>query len=72
MHLEGIVSKRAELIFAGKAGTGFDLATGHELPARLRKIERNDPPFASAPRAYQRGARSIQSVASRRSRLQLD
>ena len=40
MHLEGIVSKRAELIFAGKAGTGFDLATGHELPARLRKIER--------------------------------
>ena len=47
---------RGKLIFAGKAGTGFDLKTGHELVARLRKLERPDPPFAVVPRAYQRGA----------------
>jgi bifunctional non-homologous end joining protein LigD len=48
---------RGMLVFAGKAGTGFDLKTGHDLVARLRKLERPDPPFAAVPRAYQRGAR---------------
>jgi hypothetical protein len=33
-------------IFAGKAGTGFDLKTGHDLVARLRKLERAGPTFA--------------------------
>jgi len=46
-----------KLIFAGKAGTGFDLKTGHDLVAWLRKLERPEPPFVAVPRAYQRGAR---------------
>ena len=46
-----------KLIFAGKAGTGFDLNTGHDLVAWLRKLERADPPFTAVPRAYQRGSR---------------
>jgi ATP-dependent DNA ligase len=45
-----------KLIFAGKAGTGFDLNTGRDLVGRLRELERSDPPFAAVPRAYQRGA----------------
>ena len=49
--------EKGKLIFAGKAGTGFDLNTGHDLVARLRKLERGDPPFAGVPRAYQRGSR---------------
>jgi hypothetical protein len=44
-----------KLIFAGKAGTGFDLKTGHDLVVRLRELVRSDPPFAAVPRAYQRG-----------------
>jgi bifunctional non-homologous end joining protein LigD len=48
-----------KLIFAGKAGTGFGLAAGRELAECLRKIERDTPPFASVPRAYQRGARWV-------------
>ena len=40
-------SERGELIFAGTAGTGFDLKTGHDLVARLKKLERHDSPFAS-------------------------
>ena len=47
---------RGKLIFAGKAGTGFGLAAGRELAERLAKIERDTPPFAAVPRAYQRGA----------------
>jgi bifunctional non-homologous end joining protein LigD len=47
---------RGKLIFAGKAGTGFGLAAGGELVQRLAKIERDTPPFAAVPRAYQRGA----------------
>ena len=47
---------KGKLIFAGKAGTGFGLAAGRELAERFAKIERKDPPFASVPRAYQRGA----------------
>ena len=45
---------------AGKAhlGTaGLALAAGRDLAQRLAKIERDTPPFASVPRAYQRGAR---------------
>jgi bifunctional non-homologous end joining protein LigD len=33
------------LRYAGKVGTGFDQATLHELGARLRELERDDPPF---------------------------
>jgi bifunctional non-homologous end joining protein LigD len=50
---------RGKLIFAGKAGTGFDLKTGHDLVTRLRKIERDTPPFVAVPRAYQKGARWV-------------
>jgi bifunctional non-homologous end joining protein LigD len=42
---------RGKLVFAGMAGTGFGLAVGGELAERLRKIERDTPPFASVPRA---------------------
>ena len=48
--------EKGKLIFAGKAGTGFGLEAGRELSERLRKIERDTPPFAAVPRAYQRGA----------------
>jgi bifunctional non-homologous end joining protein LigD len=48
-----------KLIFGGKAGTGFGLAVGGELAERLRKIERDTPPFASVPRAYQSGSRWV-------------
>jgi bifunctional non-homologous end joining protein LigD len=34
------------LRYAGKVGTGFDRATLARLGARLREIERGDPPFA--------------------------
>jgi bifunctional non-homologous end joining protein LigD len=50
---------RGKLVFAGKAGTGFALAAGRELAERLAKIERDTTPFASVPRAYQRGARWV-------------
>jgi bifunctional non-homologous end joining protein LigD len=50
---------RGKLVFAGKAGTGFGLAAGRELAERLRKIERDTPPFASVPRAYQSGSRWV-------------
>jgi DNA ligase D-like protein (predicted ligase) len=35
-----------ELRYAGKVGTGFDQATLRELHGMLRKLERDDPPFA--------------------------
>jgi bifunctional non-homologous end joining protein LigD len=50
----------AALIFGGKAGTGFGLAAGRELAERLAKIERDTPPFASVPRAYQPGTRCVE------------
>ena len=34
----------------------FSDLTGHDLVARLRKLERPAPPFAAVARAYQRGA----------------
>jgi bifunctional non-homologous end joining protein LigD len=49
-----------KLVFAGKAGTGFGLAAGRELAERLAKIERDTPPFAAVPRAYQKGARWVE------------
>jgi bifunctional non-homologous end joining protein LigD len=50
---------RGKLVFAGKVGNGFGLVAGRELADRLRKIERDTPPFASVPRANQRGARWV-------------
>ncbi len=38
------------LVFAGKAGTGFDEKTLRELHKRLRKLERKTPAFANPPR----------------------
>jgi bifunctional non-homologous end joining protein LigD len=35
-----------QLRYAGKVGTGFDHTTLEELGARLRELERDDPPFA--------------------------
>jgi bifunctional non-homologous end joining protein LigD len=35
-----------ELSYAGKVGTGFDQDTLRDLGQRLRKLERDDPPFA--------------------------
>jgi bifunctional non-homologous end joining protein LigD len=35
-----------ELRYAGKVGTGFDQRTLADLGARMRKLERPDPPFA--------------------------
>jgi bifunctional non-homologous end joining protein LigD len=44
-----------KLVLAGKVGTGFTLESGRQLAARLRKLERVDPPFATVPREYRRG-----------------
>jgi bifunctional non-homologous end joining protein LigD len=55
--LLGYYERAGRLVFAGKAGTGFSLELGHDLVARLRKIERPDPPFAEVPRDYRRGSR---------------
>jgi hypothetical protein len=57
---------RGKLTFAGKAGTGFGLAAGRELAERLGKIERDTPPIASVPRAYQRDARWVEPRLARR------
>jgi bifunctional non-homologous end joining protein LigD len=43
------------LIYAGKVGTGFDRATLHDLGARLRAAQRDDPPFADASSIRERG-----------------
>ena len=34
--------------YAGKVGTGFDTATLHDLGDQMRKLQRQDPPFADA------------------------
>jgi bifunctional non-homologous end joining protein LigD len=36
------------LRYAGKVGTGFDRSTLRDLGERLRRLERDDPPFADA------------------------
>lgn len=38
----------AELRYAGKVGTGFDTATLHDLYARMKAMETDSAPFASA------------------------
>jgi DNA ligase D-like protein (predicted ligase) len=43
------------LRYAGKVGTGFDQATLRDLGARLRDLERPDPPFADADAIRERG-----------------
>ena len=43
------------LRYAGKVGTGFDQATLRDLGARLRALERPDPPFADAASIRERG-----------------
>jgi bifunctional non-homologous end joining protein LigD len=55
--LLGYYDHAGRLRFAGKAGTGFALKMGHELVARLRKIERPSPPFSLVPSSYLRGSR---------------
>ena len=55
--LLGYYDRAGKLVFAGKAGTGFSLQLGRQLVERLRKIEQNEPPFASVPRDYRRGSR---------------
>ena len=55
--LLGYYDRGGALVFAGKAGTGFSLKLGHDLVARLRKIEKPDPPFAEIPHEYRRGSR---------------
>jgi bifunctional non-homologous end joining protein LigD len=54
--LLGYYDSGCRLAFAGKAGTGFSPKVGRELVARLRKIERPDPPFAWVPRDCVRGS----------------
>jgi DNA ligase D-like protein (predicted ligase) len=43
------------LRYAGKVGTGFDAVTLRELGARLRKLRRDDAPFADAASIRERG-----------------
>jgi bifunctional non-homologous end joining protein LigD len=40
--------EKGRLRYAGKVGTGFGRATLESLGRRLRKLEREDPPFADA------------------------
>jgi DNA ligase D-like protein (predicted ligase) len=44
------------LVYAGKVGTGFDQATLADLGRRLRKLRRDDPPFADAESIKERTA----------------
>jgi len=43
------------LQYAGKVGTGFDTETLHELGATLRRLAREDPPFADPGQIKERG-----------------
>ena len=49
-----------ELHYAGKVGTGFDHATLAELGARLRQLERADPPFADPKAIKLRGTHWVE------------
>jgi DNA ligase D-like protein (predicted ligase) len=40
--------EEGELRYAGKVGTGFDTATLADLGRRLRRLQRDEPPFAAA------------------------
>jgi len=44
-----------ELRYAGKVGTGFDQAELDALTERMRKLRRDDPPFADADAIKERG-----------------
>jgi bifunctional non-homologous end joining protein LigD len=47
--------RNGRLEYAGKVGTGFDRATLHELGGRLRKLRRDDSPFANPAEIRERG-----------------
>jgi bifunctional non-homologous end joining protein LigD len=49
------------LVYAGKVGTGFDMAALHDLRERFEKIEAKEP-AAKIPRAEARGARWVKPV----------
>jgi bifunctional non-homologous end joining protein LigD len=51
-----------ELRYAGKVGTGFDEAVLHDLGARLRELERDDPPFADASQIRERDVTWVEPV----------
>jgi bifunctional non-homologous end joining protein LigD len=48
------------LQYAGKVGTGFDTPTLRSLGARMRKLRRDDPPFADAGSIRERGVAWIE------------
>ncbi len=48
--LLGVHDRDGDLRFAGEVGSGMDARTRHDLLARLRGLERDDPPFADPPR----------------------
>ena len=48
--LLGVHDPAGDLRFAGEVGSGMDARTRHDLLARLRELERDDPPFADPPR----------------------
>jgi len=50
----------SELAYAGKVGTGFNADTLATLGARLRELERDEPPFAVPVRELPRGARWVE------------
>ena len=49
------------LVYAGKVGTGFDVATMQDLQAKMARIERKTP-TVDAPRAAVRGAHWVKPV----------
>ena len=47
--------RAGRLEYAGKVGTGFDTDTLHDLAGQMRKLERNDSPFADPREIRERG-----------------
>lgn len=45
-----------KLVYRGRVGTGFTVASANALQARLDKLARKDNPFAEVPRVIARGA----------------
>jgi bifunctional non-homologous end joining protein LigD len=58
--LLGYYDAAGALRYAGKVGTGFDRATLRELGERLRRLRRDDPPFADASEIRERGVSWVQ------------
>jgi bifunctional non-homologous end joining protein LigD len=54
--------QEGKLSYAGKVGTGFDEATLRDLGARLRELERSQPPFADASSIRERGVTWVEPV----------